>query len=70
MNIKVFLDSVHRFDAYFGNTSSRKVLLLLDNCSAHGEIDQLPALSDVDVIFAAEYNISDSAHGRRCYCFH
>ena len=39
------------FDIYVSKTPGRHVVLLLDNASAHGKIEDLPVLSNVEVIF-------------------
>lgn len=36
-----------RFDRYFGHSSSRKILLMIDNCSAHGSKKTLPTLNHI-----------------------
>ena len=50
-NKLVFFEWLSRFDKYIGLTPGRRAALLLDNCSAHGNITTLPPLSDVYVIF-------------------
>ncbi len=40
-----------KFDMYVSKTPNRKVALLLDNASAHGQIEDLHALLNVEVIF-------------------
>lgn len=46
----LFRDWLVRFDALF-STQSRKVLLLIENCSAHGKTDTLSCLNNVEVLF-------------------
>ena len=49
MTSALFFDWLHRFDAFKG--SGRRVLLLVDNCSAHGMAQNLPDLHNVTVHF-------------------
>lgn len=51
MNCVLFFAWLHRFDKYIGETAGRKVILLIDNCSAHGKPDNLPVLENVTVRF-------------------
>lgn len=51
MNMQLFHAWLHRFDAYIGRTPGRKVLLLIDNCSAHGCKSSIPELQNVLVEF-------------------
>ena len=43
--------SVVRFDSLIGSTPGRREVLLPDNCSAHENIDYLPTLLHVHVLF-------------------
>lgn len=51
MNIAVIFEWLRRFDAYIAQTPNRKAVLLIDNCSAHGDIELLPTLLRMLVIF-------------------
>ena len=42
---------LQRFDRYISRTPGRKVILFVDNCSAHGSEEVLPELQHVDVRF-------------------
>lgn len=46
----LFSDWLVRFNASFSR-QGRKVLLLIDNCSAHGKPETLPCLNNVEVLF-------------------
>ena len=46
----LFLKWLERFNAYISRTASRKVVLLIDNCSAHGALASLPP-SNVEIMF-------------------
>ena len=50
MTTALFFNWLERFDSYVGKKEGRRVALFIDNCSAHGSIQNLPALSNVDVI--------------------
>lgn len=47
----LFFAWLNRLDVYVGSTTGRKILLLIDNCSAHGRKDELPKLENVRVEF-------------------
>lgn len=51
MTKELFFAWLNRLDQYVARTPGRKILLLLDNCSAHGTEDDLPPLQNVRVIF-------------------
>lgn len=51
MNTPLFFAWLVRFDNCIGRTVGRRVLLLVDNCSAHGKKDTLPPLRNVRVEF-------------------
>lgn len=52
MTSALFFAWILRFSSYISRSSpSRKVLLLLDNCSAHGTEETLPLLDNVEVVF-------------------
>lgn len=51
MTTELFYAWLGRFNNYIGTTDGRKVLLLMDNCSAHGSIDSMPSLSHVEIQF-------------------
>lgn len=50
MTSALFYDWLKRFDAHF-NSTARKILLLLDNCSAHGSVETAPDLQNVELYF-------------------
>lgn len=47
----LFFDWLKRFYSFIGMKNSRKVLLVLENCTAHGNNDVLPSLRNVKVRF-------------------
>ena len=47
----LFFEWLKNFDYYVSLTPGRRVILLLDNCSAHGRPDLLPLLSHVHVLY-------------------
>lgn len=47
----LFFAWLGRLDGYIGLTENRKILLMVDNCSAHGSIGVLPPLQNVEVFF-------------------
>lgn len=51
MTSQLFFDWLHRFDSHIGLTSGREVILLVDNCSAHGSDQTVPSLDHVKVKF-------------------
>lgn len=51
MTSVLFFMWLQRFDDYIGKRTGRKAILLLDNCSAHGNLQSLPALCNVVVTF-------------------
>lgn len=52
MTSALFFGWLLRFSSYISRTGpERKVLLLIDNCSAHGSEQSLPAVDNVDVVF-------------------
>lgn len=44
-------DWLERFNAHVGQSPSREVLLLLDNCSSHEKPETLPSLGNVRIEF-------------------
>lgn len=38
-----------RFEAFIWRTSERQVLVIIDNCSAHGKKEIIPELNDIRV---------------------
>ena len=46
MDLKIFTDYVRRLDAKF-NAEDRKVALIIDNCTAHPNVDNLKAIESV-----------------------
>lgn len=51
MTRQFFFAKLDRFDSYMRNTPAQKRLLLVNNCSAHGEKDALPRLDNLRVEF-------------------
>jgi len=51
MTTVLFCEWLRRLDRYVGRTAGRKILLLIDNCSAHGKKETMPALRNVRVEF-------------------
>ena len=51
MKSGLFFGCLKRFQAYIAKTTSRKVVLLLDNCSAHGAIEPIYSMGNVTVTF-------------------
>ncbi len=51
MKLFYFSAWLKNFDMYVSKTPNGKVPLLLDEASAHGQIEDLPALLNVEVIF-------------------
>lgn len=52
MTSVLFFDWLRRLSGYVTSSDiTRKVLLLLDNCSAHGSAQSLPFLDNVEVLF-------------------
>ena len=51
MKKDLFFAWFHRLDLYIGATVGRKILLLIDNCSAHGKKKDLPVLHNLRVEF-------------------
>lgn len=51
MNAPLFFSWLQRLDQFIGRQEGRKILLLIDNCSAHGTADSLPPLRNVRVQF-------------------
>ena len=50
-NRRIFYNWLCRFDGYIGMTPGRRAILLVDNCSAHGEMNILPPLKHIQVLF-------------------
>lgn len=51
MNQETFLEMLHRFDRKIGVKAGISVILLVDNCSAHREVDKIPELQNLNVHF-------------------
>lgn len=51
MTSVLFFMWLQRFDAYIGRRAGRKAILLIDTCSAHGNIEAIPPLRNVVVKF-------------------
>lgn len=55
---KLFFSWLHSFDAYIGRNRDRKVILVLDSCSAHGNSETVPALKNTEVLFLPHGSIA------------
>ncbi|PXF45462.1 CENP-B-like [Gracilariopsis chorda] len=55
---KLFFSWLHSFDAYIGRNRDRKVLLVLDSCSAHGTSETVPALKNTELLFLPQGSIA------------
>ena len=51
MNTSLFFDWLKRFSMFIANSHNRKVILLLENASAHGNVETLPPLTNVEILF-------------------
>lgn len=51
MTSALFFEWLRRFERYIQRKPNRKVVLLLDNCSAHGRMESLPEMENVRVVF-------------------
>ena len=51
MNFSIFSGWLKRLAEYVAQTKGRKISLLIDNASSHGCIQNLPVLSNVEVIY-------------------
>lgn len=51
MNSSLFFEWLRYVDDTIGKTAGRNILLLMDNCSAHGTIETLPQFNHVEVAF-------------------
>lgn len=51
MTVSLLFDWLRIFDAYISRTAGRKALLLIDNCPAHGDLETIPSLQHVDMLF-------------------
>lgn len=51
MNKLIFFAWIRRLKDYIDQTKDRNIILFIDNCSAHGAKESLPALQHVDVPF-------------------
>ena len=51
MNRDLFFQWLLRFDRYFGEKNGRRVALIFDNASCHGNRDNLPEMQNVEVIY-------------------
>lgn len=51
MTSDLFMNWLQRFNAWIARKPDRKVILLIDNCSAHGNDTNIPHLSNVTVKF-------------------
>lgn len=48
MNQTLFFNWLKRFDSYFGLREKREVLLFVDNCPAHGSVEVVPELNNIE----------------------
>lgn len=51
MTSALFFDWLRRFERYIQRIKGRKVILLLDDCSAHGRMETIPEMDNVRVMF-------------------
>ena len=51
MNKLLFFEWLFCFDACIGSSTGRRAILLIDNCSGHGDISTIPELYHVHVLF-------------------
>ena len=51
MTTNIFFKWLNRCNSRMGSTPGRKVILRLDNCSAHGNAENIPSLSNVNIFF-------------------
>ncbi len=51
MNTTLFYEWLELFNAYISTTAERRVVLLIDNASCNGRVDDLPELSNVEVVY-------------------
>ena len=51
MTTALLFEWLERFNAKIARTFCGEVALLIDNCSAHGTLENVPSLSNVEVIF-------------------
>lgn len=58
MTRDLFFTRLHPFDSYITATKNRKAILLIDNCSAHGNVFKIPELCNVSVEFLPPKTIS------------
>lgn len=58
MTQTLFYDWLNRLDRYVSLKANQKVLLLLDNCTAHGNNGTAPELNHIDVLYLPPSTIS------------
>lgn len=58
MTTNFFYVWLRRLGGYIGREEEKKILLLVNNCSAHGKVDTLPALAHVRVEFLSSNTTS------------
>ena len=51
MNSELFFAWLIRLDFFIGKTNNRKVALLTDNSSCHGNLETIPKLCHVEVVY-------------------
>lgn len=53
MDTEILFDWLERLDWYVGQTQDGKIVLLIDNCTAHGAKETLLVLTNISVEFLA-----------------
>lgn len=62
MTTALFFGWLKSFQDYFAISPDRKVVLLIDNCSAHGRADNLPTLPNVKIsLSSAKLHLKNTA---------
>ena len=51
MTSTLFYDRLRRFHSYVCSSPGRKVLLLIDNCSAHGTAEMFPEMPNLRIVY-------------------
>lgn len=58
MNAGIFFEWLKSFDSYLGETGNRKALMLVDNASCHGTLENLLNFLSIELIFSPPKTIS------------
>ena len=58
MTSSIFIEWLHRFDHYIRSTRNRKVILVIENASCHGTVEDIPILPKVEVAFLPKCSTS------------